>query len=324
MRQIKWKQLKVICALWQGRTGLCGDFRMGLPLSCLWRAYFSFFLLYLGPVWLTFHTQFDLPVRPCPVGLGNRILLAIEPDCCFPHTVKWYSANDSQQGRSRDILSLRTRAIGGGPRSSAPCGPRKSSKWPSRTHPYEPWRPRRTGWLDVMRPPSTQADNNQNTDHELHVSLCETVVSFANSTLISWFWVASYSWYECWTGSWCPLMLHLSLVVLLAVHIHLPDVADKSSGPLGGPPPRGISSWWHVLVAPHPSPWCCIWVLWSFGRSTSISLMLQMSLVVILGGPPPRGISSWHQKQCIFQCSNRAPLTVCPGGADPTAPRPWL
>ena len=38
-----------------------------------------------------------------------------------------------------------------GPRSSAPCGPRKSSKGPSRKHPYEPRRPRRTGWLDVMR-----------------------------------------------------------------------------------------------------------------------------------------------------------------------------
>ena len=38
-----------------------------------------------------------------------------------------------------------------GPRSSTPCGPRKSSKGPSRKHPYEPRRPRRTGWLDVMR-----------------------------------------------------------------------------------------------------------------------------------------------------------------------------
>ena len=38
-----------------------------------------------------------------------------------------------------------------GPRSSTPCGPRKSSKGPSRKHPYEPRRPRRTCWLDVMR-----------------------------------------------------------------------------------------------------------------------------------------------------------------------------
>ena len=77
------------------------------------------------------------------MSLSNRILLAIEPDCCFPHTVKWYSANDSQQGH----LVITDE----GPRSSAPCGPRKSSKGPSRKHPYEPRRPRRTGWLDVMR-----------------------------------------------------------------------------------------------------------------------------------------------------------------------------
>ena len=79
-------------------------FSHGPPLILPLEGLFQLFFLYLGP-------QFDLPVRPCPVGLGNRILLAIEPDCCFPHTVKWYSANDSQQGRSRDILSLRTRAI---------------------------------------------------------------------------------------------------------------------------------------------------------------------------------------------------------------------
>ena len=52
-------------------------------------------------------------------------------------------ANASQQGH----LVI----MDEGPRSSAPCGPRKSSKGPSRKHPYEPRRPRRTGWLDVMR-----------------------------------------------------------------------------------------------------------------------------------------------------------------------------
>ena len=86
-------------------------------------------------------------------------------------------------------------------------------------------------------------------------------------------------------------MLHLSLVVLLAVHIHLPDVADKSSGPLGGPPPRGIS----FLVVACPR------------GTSSFSLMLHMSLVVLWAvhihlpdvadessGHIRRSTSSWH------------------------------
>ena len=110
-------------------------------------------------------------------------------------------------------------------------------------------------------------------------------------------------------------MLHLSLVVLLAVHIHLPDVADKSSGPLGGPPPRGISSWWHVLVAP-PRGGMSSWHLLMACPRCSPS---PVSSPVTTRGA--QGLQERYQKQCIFQCSNRAPLTVCPGGADPTAPR---
>ena len=122
------------------------------------------------------------------------------------------------------------------------------------------------------------------------------------------------------------LMLHMSLVVLWAVHIHLPDVADESSGHIGRSTsswhllPRGGMSSWHLLVVACPRGTSSWHLLMACPRcSPSPPYPSPVSSPVTTRGA--QGLQERHQKQCIFQCSNRAPLTVCTGGADPTAPR---